>query len=134
MIGRTQNANITGKTYADCDVEGAEYVGGLIGYYVGGGLTITGKTSTDGTTDDYIYTTGTVSGKKYVGGLIGNSANGLTATYCKSLSTVGISDFIGGLIGYLRSSTLEYCFSENIVSAVNSVGVGGWSATALMKK
>ena len=108
-------------------IQGRDYVGGLAGLSYG---TITS-----------CYTSGSVRGSSYVGGLIGACDTGVigTATItiqeCYSMASVtGASNsaFIGGLAGriinlyYPSNITIRNCYAQGTVAAgSNSLGTGG---------
>jgi hypothetical protein len=87
-------------------------VGGLAGWSFG-------QTVTES------YTTGAVSGKDCVGGLVGD--NGGTVTQCYSAGTVNGKDHVGGLVGSNYVDEFSYgvvaqCYSTGRVSGNESVG------------
>jgi hypothetical protein len=95
------------------------YVGGLVGSKVYGNVA-------------RCYSTGAVSGRNYVGGLIG--VNGDTVTECYSSAVVSGNSSVGGLVGYngawdegLPDGRVCRCYSTGAVTGNNYVGglVGG---------
>jgi len=76
------------------------------------------------------YSTGTITGEKNVGGLVGS--NGLLfsdcglVTRCYSTGTVSGNYFVGGLVGFNVGNVCR-CYSTGTVSGSSSVGglVGG---------
>ncbi len=121
------------------------YVGGLLG----------------GGTNDTIsacYTTGSVEGVQYVGGLVGynGSSSTISVSYssdsvttvngnggglvgdnqapitdCYSTGSVGSSANIGGLVGY-NASTISYSYSTgNVTGYINKGGFAGYNASTL---
>ena len=69
-----------------------------------------------------------ISGSNYVGGIVGQSQNGLTLKNCSVHGSVsGIQD-IGGIAGYLGNSSMINCSMAGTISGDNKVG--GCLATA----
>jgi hypothetical protein len=91
--------------------------------------TIIGDTIVGGLTGDNIssssisncYFIGTVSGKDYIGGLVGNNYNA-TISKCYTTGTVSGSDYIGGLVGYNEYATITNCYATGSASGDNFVG------------
>jgi len=117
-------------------VSSASFVGGLVGSN-GGSLTQCYSTGTVGGSDwvgglvgysshgcvTQCYSTGTVRGNGGVGGLVG--LNGVSLTQCYSTGSVSGDEYVGGLVGS-NSGTVTQCYSRGKVSAASgSSGVGG---------
>ena len=68
------------------------------------------------------YSTGTVSGNNYVGGLVGNNIGGGSITNCYSTSTVYGYYYVGGLLGRNQSGSVSQCYSTGWVSGDQYVG------------
>ena len=86
--GSLTNVSVTGQ------IEGKDYVGGLVGY-VGGNVTITNSSSD-----------ATISGASYVGGLIGlyESTQNLTISdKTRTKSVTGSGSYVGGFVGKTNS-------------------------------
>ena len=98
------DVNITGSGW---------FVGALVGYngeLWQGGATITG-----------CYSTGTVSGRSSVGGLVGSNRDG-TISNCYSNGSVSGDGGVGGLVGG-NCAAISNCYSTGSVSGTgNSVG------------
>lgn len=113
-LGTIQNVSVNGS------VRGVDYVGGLIGYFTGGGTTP--ASITDSNANDI-----EVSGKTFVGGIAGEMRGGASLTRSWSSGTVtghpaeGIA--AGGLLGRLDSGTVSRSYSTATVSA--NIEVGG---------
>ena len=74
------------------------------------------------------YSTGSVNGTTFVGGIIGNAANS-TVSNCYSTCEVNGANYVGGILGYMLSSSVSNCYSTGeINSATGSGGVVGISA------
>ncbi len=89
------------------NVNGQDYVGGLVG------------SAADGTISN-CYSTGTVNGQDYVGGLVGSAVDG-TISNCYSTGTVTGQKDVGGLVG--AYGTISNCYSTGTVAG--QVDVGG---------
>jgi hypothetical protein len=85
-------------------------IGGLVGYidYEGGIINS--------------YSTGSVIGGNYVGGLVGDSDSGtITNCYAEGGDVWG-GYIIGGLVGESYNSTIAYCYSTSNVAGIEYVG------------
>ena len=106
LVGQSGDGTIT-NCYATGSVSGNDEVGGLVGRNYG---TITGC-YVDG---------GSVLGHEHVGGLVGN---GGTITNCYSNTSVSGDRFVGGLVGDTRySGTITCSYATSSVSGNNYVG------------
>jgi len=74
-----------------------------------------------GATVTNCYSTGSVSGDEYVGGLIGSNDINSIITNCYSTCNVTGFETIGGLIGW-ANSTVENCYASGNVSGDNDIG------------
>ncbi len=91
----------------------AEVVGGLVGYV----------SYAEDATFSQCYSSGHVTGKKMVGGLIGDMA-GPSLRDCYSRGTITGDENVGGLIGRLRSDSIMNCYAAGKVignTAVNGI-------------
>ena len=96
------NVNITGSANGNwCDW----YVGGLVGRNSAGGMI-------------HCYSTGTISGNRYVGGLVGSGGG---VTNCYSTGSVSGQVHVGGLVGD-NSSAVTHCYSSSTVTGDHDVG------------
>jgi hypothetical protein len=68
----------------------------------------------------FCYSTGSVRGNYFVGGLYGYSVQG-TISFCYSTGEVGGHDCIGGLCGY-NDGTISSCYSTGLVYGYSNVG------------
>ena len=84
-----------------------EAIGGLVGRAYGGAFS-------------NIYTTGSVVGGSYTGGLIGYSWSDISNVYTTGSVTGGAST--GGLVGYLYSATISSSYSTATVAGTTDVG------------
>jgi hypothetical protein len=136
LAGFHRSGEIRG-CYANIDVSGLWYIGGLIGQNegdvnscsatgdvncvrYGGGLI--GRSEV-GVVD--CYATGNVNVQEYVGGLIGRDSWG-GAINCYSTGTVNGTTGVGGLVGYMYGQTIyQGCFWNNDNNPdVNGIGNG----------
>lgn len=90
-------------------LDGVRQVGGLIGANSG--------------SISNCYATGAISGRLYIGGLIGYNPSGIVLN-CFATNTVsgGSGNSAGGLIGYNSSGTVSQCYATGDVNALHSVG------------
>ncbi|MEN6307613.1 MAG: GLUG motif-containing protein [Anaerohalosphaeraceae bacterium] len=118
LFGRTNNAVICNLGIENISLStGGSYVGAVAGWN-GYGSTITA-----------CYTTGSISGKNYVGGLSGVSSGTLTTCYASD-SVSGINN-IGGLVGYNHPGVIASCYAVGSVSGTGLVGgLAGWNSTS----
>ena len=105
------NTGIVMTSYSDSEVEGIHSVGGLVGYHMWEGQ-ITN-----------CFTSGSVQGSQYVGGLAGSCAS--LVTHCYSQSRVQGSEYVGGLVpsGQVRASFWDVDTS-GIAMEEGACGVG----------
>ncbi len=88
LIGRADTASDTvSGSYATGDVEGMNYVGGLVGY-------------SNEVTIKNAYATGKVTGSSYVGGLVGYNNGSIDRTYSTGAVVISGGSSVGGLVGY----------------------------------
>ncbi len=85
-----------------------------------------------------VSVSGSVSGKGYVGGVVGRAVSNSKITNCNNSATVtGNSDQVGGIVGYTdTSSTITDCNNSGDITSLSGYGsVGGivGSATYIVK-
>jgi hypothetical protein len=74
---------------------------------------------------------GTVCGRYYVGGLVGNTATAVAIQQCKTAVEV-LGDYaVGGFIGS-NGASVQNCYAEGSVEAVGTGPVGGFCGTSSM--
>jgi len=134
LVGSTSSSTVE-NSHATGKVEGASYVGGLIGYLF--------KKNADDK-NEYIgakksYATGTVRGNNYVGGLIGRMISipiqgarskeliKLEASYATGDVTATNADgfnaqYTGGLVGEVEVGTIRNSYATGAVTGTNEVG------------
>lgn len=103
--------------------------GGVSGDYVGG---VIGKTESYPPEYNYLYNTGAVSGRNYVGGLIGELM--LSAQLLKSYNTGNVSGtmYVGGLAGH-SNNYIRQSYNTGSVTGVTDVGgLVGWNSRPLV--
>ncbi len=96
--------------YSTGMVSGEYYVGGLVGWDLGGSTII------------YCYSTGVVSGEYHVGGLVGSNQDSGTVTQCYSTGGVSGTESVGGLVG--GGGFVTQCYSTGVVTSPGR-SVGG---------
>jgi hypothetical protein len=103
---------------SNCIVIGYSRVGGLVGYFLRGTASPINMNN--------CYTSGTVTGKDYVGGLVGTGDDPYFIRRCYSISDVkaegSTPQYAGGLIGYHGWGTVEDCYSTGSVKGGNYAG------------
>ena len=94
----------------DSNIQGYQYVGGVVGYAYYSTVT-------------NCYNTGTVTGSGGdVGGVVGY-ANSSTITNCYNTGVItGSGDRVGGVVGYAYSSTVTNCYNTGSVTGIEDVG------------
>ncbi len=127
LIGRKEYGSVS-ECFADCAVEGQQYVGGLFGAV--------------STQLSNCYAAGSTTGTaaRYTGGLIGRASGGYTFENCYAVGLVtgGNGGFAGDVASYI---TLKDCFfdtqatgqTQGVASNATKAGVTG-KATADLKK
>ena len=104
------NANITGVN---------KYVGGIVGSVSGESVTI-----------ESCYNTGTISAgdTKYVGGIAGYNKG--TITNCYNTGTITGREYVGGIIGHSESNTYSYVYNTGELSGNSTGGIigAGWGS------
>ncbi len=110
----------------------------LFGYLIGGTIKNVGLVNVTITGRDYVgglvgvvssgsvincYATGSVGGRNNLGGLVGYASSG-TITNCYSLGTLSGTSYVGGLVGYFTLGTLATSYSSKTVNATG-FNVGG---------
>ena len=109
VVGKNEGRVINATNNGTVDAQGAYYVGGLIGYNTNQNAFV----KADGTTTENRYVNkGSVTGKNFVGGIIGlnapNELNGLDATNEGSVKATdgGAGGIFGKYVGSIANSTL----------------------------
>ena len=127
--------------YSTADVNGNDYVGGLVGYNTSDSTIsdcystgdVTGDKRVGGLVGENVgsvsncYSTGDVNGVGYVGGLVGVNydwprPNLGTISNCYSTGSVSGDSCVGGLAGYNDDSAISDCYSTGDVNGVADVG------------
>ncbi|WP_193910480.1 MBG domain-containing protein [Cellvibrio polysaccharolyticus] len=108
LFGALGNASqVTNLGLERVSVSGADQIGALAGVAFGN--------------IDKVYSSGTVTGGDYTGGLIGIQASGnTTASY--SSATVQGDEFVGGLAGRFQGTLLSNSYATGAVTGNTSVG------------
>ena len=107
LVGVIWNGTVTNCYVEGGSVLGAHEVGGLLGYNYYGTIT-------------NCYSTATVSGNRYVGGLLGRNSG--IITNCYSTGSVSGDWYIGGLVGDSWGGKISACYSRANVAGRGYVG------------
>jgi len=112
LVGRLTTSWETLKnSYAEVDVNGRDYVGGLVGY-------------SDQDTISNCYATGDVTGRTFVGGLVGYSwYDEIHNSYATGDAT-GNVNYVGGLVGYNYRSIINTTYATGTATG-GLEGIGG---------
>jgi len=118
VFGKTgQGSEIKNIGFADADITGNNYTGGIVGYNYEG--TITNS-----------YLKGSISGKDNVGGLVGYNRGAITQSYF--IGNVCNDHSSGGLVGQNYQGTIDTSFSVGNVNGDNYVGgLVGWNSNGI---
>lgn len=87
----------------DADIRGNGYVGALAGSSEGSVLNC--------------FVIGSITGDRFVGGLVGYNKPDAIISLCSSISDVAGSTFVGGLVGQNWDATISMCDSTSAVAA-----------------
>ena len=151
ITGSGFNGNVKGNSFVG-GILGEEHWGVVIGCFSVGNVSasgncvggITGYCEAENCRRNYF--SGTVSGAKFVGGVIGQGVGeysvGINVVACYSVCSVSGSEYVGGIIGYASEgryshSYIEICVAINTrISATNgSVGrIYGFSGVTVGEK
>jgi len=105
----------------DVDAAGGEYVGSLVA-------------SNWGTIINCYVEGGSVSGRNYVGGLVGRNNYGtITNCYAQGGSVMGSGSGVGGLVGALNWGTITDCYATvSILGNTNVGGIAGYNSGTII--
>ncbi|MFH2117318.1 MAG: hypothetical protein ABII85_04645 [Bacillota bacterium] len=79
-------------------------------------------------TFDRIYTSGAVSGKRYVGGVIGVANNSIITNSYTNATVTGLMEYIGGFIGQMSGTVIEDCYANGMLDVNNQYwALGGFA-------
>jgi predicted transcriptional regulator len=112
------NSSSTGRVSSDGD-----YTGGLVG--ANSWFEFRETPTVHGTIED-CFSTGPVTGKNYVGGLVAFNIDSARTARCYSTGTVSGSSNLGGLIGFNNGTVVDSFWdrqSSNIVSSAGGLGL-----------
>jgi len=141
LVGENYEGNVS-DSYTTGNVSGNDNVGGLVGFNNGTVSTVNNSSSSskvtgsnehvgglvgwnDGTVSNS-YSTGSVTGESYVGGLVGiNDGGTVSDSHSTGSVTSEEGSYIGGLVGKNNGGTVSDSQSTGSVSGENGVGVGG---------
>ncbi|TBW37696.1 filamentous hemagglutinin N-terminal domain-containing protein [Azotobacter chroococcum] len=118
LFGATQSARIRQLGLTGVSINGQNYVGSLVGQATSG-------------TIEAVYSSGSVSGYQYVGGLAGSNS-GLIAN-SHSIGGVGGESFVGGLVGSNSGQLINTFALGSVIGTASSIGgLAGYSSGVLM--
>ncbi len=131
LFGYVHYGNISNVILTNVNISGRDYVGGLVGHFVGrinntevtgnvNGSSYVGGIAGTGNGIYYSHTSGYVKGKNYIGGLVGNSPGEITNSYTEG--NVNGTDYVGGVIGYSNYGSENNLYSTGNVNGTNYVG------------
>jgi hypothetical protein len=107
VVANNESVSIS-KCYATADVNG--FQGSAGGLVAGNSGSVTN-----------CYSTGTVSGEGYVGGLVASNGDSGSVSNCYSTGSVIGDDWVGGLVGF-NGGSVSNCHSTGDVNGVDDVG------------
>jgi len=110
LFGYTDGATIQGVTIANCNYTILDDAGALVG-----------ESNNDTITN--CHSSGSITGRSYIGGLIGFSNNSAISR-CSSSVKVSGNDFTGGLIGWSYQCTISQCFAKGDVTGTDDYAGG----------
>jgi filamentous hemagglutinin family protein len=126
--GTIRNLGLVGGS-----VIGGTFVGGLVGYNLGGAISNANATSAVSGTNvvgglvgfsdgmiGSVYATGSVSGGLYLGGLIGANKGSVSAAY--ATGAVSGTGYLGGLVGNNSFGTISNAYATGSVSGSSLIG------------
>jgi hypothetical protein len=113
LFGYQSGGQIRNLGLVDANIQGNDFVGGLVGRKDAGNITS-------------CYATGTVRGGLYVGSLVGGGNIGGTITSSYSIGTVVSAQYSGGVIGY-NDGSVTSCYSMSTTSGSYAGGLVGYN-------
>lgn len=117
LVGYADGATIQNVTVKDSKFNGKEYIGAVCGFIVWGG--ITGCTTSGGT----------VSGYRYIGGIVGR-AEKATIQRCVNTGKMTGINYIGGIVGSTAPATVQDCGNTGEVRTTGTskyyAGIAGY--------
>jgi len=146
LFGAVNGGQISNLGVVNTNIQGHDYVGGLVGSNNSGTLTscyatgsVSGNWYVGGLVGEYFglsaltdcYATGLVDGIIEVGGLVGVSTGVLTK--CYATGPVTGTNHVGGLVGYNYSGSITACFWDVNTSGQLASAGGTGKTTAQMK-
>ncbi|WP_069998543.1 S-layer homology domain-containing protein [Cellulosilyticum sp. I15G10I2] len=97
---------------ANVNIKGKSNIGAVAGYVSGTGTKV-----------ESCYSTGSISGTNYVGGLVGTADLSGVVQNCYSTSSISGTSNIGGVAGYVGAlSIVQNCYSSGNVSGTSAIG------------
>lgn len=111
FVGQSSNANIYNCSFSG-EVNASSYVGGICGYFTGGGRTI-----------NLVTNSGTITGTSCVGGIIGSMWNGIStlSNSCNTGDITNTGNYTGGIIGQ-GFGNIANTYNTGNITGVSYVG------------
>ena len=104
LFGQIEGASISNVGLVNCNITGQDLTGGLVGWNRGGIIS-------------NCYTTGQVTGRNRIGGLLGDTGIALvTITNCHSSASITGETDVGGLVGLADEVTISECYATGDVT------------------
>ena len=111
LFGLLDGATVKNVNLVDVNITGKDFVGAIAGRNFA--------------VIQQCYSTGSVNGANYVGGITGHTMNGSitgSITRCYSFASVSGTAHVGGLIGRLFEGSIDQCYSAGAVAGSSSTG------------
>ena len=116
LLGFHSNSGIIADSYATGPVQGTDYVGGLVG-----------QSGTNGTITRSYFNGSVIGSGLNIGGLVGTNEG--TISDCYSTGSVTGFDWVGGLVGSHSTSSAAYsmnrCYSNALLEATSTSPTSG---------
>ena len=118
LFGYINGGSVKNLGIENFSVNGASYIGGLVGYNGSGSLT-------------NCYSTGSVSGDSYIGGLVGYNINGNISSCYSACSACCNNQYAGGLVGYNGGSITNSYSTGNVCGYYYIGGLVGYNTYSI---
>jgi len=113
IVGENCRPLTISNSYTTCNVEGKDYVGGIVGYSgYNANLTM-----------EKCFTTGNITGSNWgAGGLIGDFSVAGSIKNCYATGHITGNQAVGGAFGAFYNGTIEFVYSAGLVTGNSYVG------------
>lgn len=111
LFGYVENGVVKNIGVTGVNIKGKNSVGAVAGWCRGGSAAIS-----------RCFSSGTVTGNSYVGGLIGYHESSATLQNSGSVASVTGTQIVGGAVGFNPSATITNCYAAGPVTAGSSGG------------